>query len=139
MSARPSELLPVLIASSKQLYECLQSAGSGGRPDPGRPKHLDSSWKGTSLEDYTQHPCRNCPWNDTQVCARESCYTIVNLTLHRWLDETPVSRIIQRLTLDVDSVDNALPRWLDGLIAVSLLCIVDLISAVWFVKVRIPS
>ena len=34
-----------------------------------------------------------------------------SLTLHpqyRWLDETPVSRVIQRLTVDIDSVDGVL-------------------------------
>lgn len=51
----------------------------------------------------------------------------------RWLDETPVSRIIQRLTLDIDVVDSQIMRELSNLEAVTVGMIIHLASAVLFV------
>ncbi|KAJ3544544.1 hypothetical protein NMY22_g2754 [Coprinellus aureogranulatus] len=51
----------------------------------------------------------------------------------RWLDETPISRIIQRLTVDIDCVDGPLMNELEGLLITFLIMIVDLASAVIFV------
>lgn len=51
----------------------------------------------------------------------------------RWLDETPVSRIIQRMTLDIGSIDEALMRSFELLQSTTILMIVALASAVLFV------
>ncbi|KAJ3519232.1 hypothetical protein NMY22_g13302 [Coprinellus aureogranulatus] len=60
--------------------------------------------------------------------------SILGTTL-RWLDETPVSRIIQRMTLDIGSVDDTLTRMFGYLQTSSLSMTVALISAVLFVPV----
>jgi hypothetical protein len=61
----------------------------------------------------------------------------IHLTIDaiRWLDETPVSRIIQRMTLDINSVDGQLMRWYEGVQSTFLVMIIDLISAVVFVPI----
>lgn len=58
--------------------------------------------------------------------------SILGTTL-RWLDETPISRIITRMTNDIDSVDGGLMQWTEGVQNLALIMVVDLISAVLFV------
>ncbi|KAF5330041.1 hypothetical protein D9611_010477 [Ephemerocybe angulata] len=54
-------------------------------------------------------------------------------TTFRWLDETPVSRIIARLTMDIDTVDGELMTNANQVQGLALQMIVALISAVMFV------
>ncbi|KAF6747848.1 multidrug resistance-associated ABC transporter [Ephemerocybe angulata] len=58
--------------------------------------------------------------------------SVLGTTL-RWLDETPVSRILTRMTLDISSVDGQLMSRADSVHGVTLEAIVALISAVFFV------
>lgn len=53
----------------------------------------------------------------------------------RWLDETPVSRTITRMTQDIRSIDGVLMWYLEGLASQSIQMIIDLVSAVLFVPV----
>ncbi|KAF6747838.1 multidrug resistance-associated ABC transporter [Ephemerocybe angulata] len=58
--------------------------------------------------------------------------SILGTTL-RWLDETPVSRIITRMTMDIGSVDGPLMQTVANVQRLFLALIVSLVSAVLFV------
>lgn len=55
------------------------------------------------------------------------------IAVFRWLDETPISRILQRMTLDLDVIDGRIMRSLSSLQVGVLVMFVDLVSAIMFV------
>ena len=81
---------------------------------------------------------RNNSWCHSEVRNNGSiCLKGLSLTLNilRWLDETPISRVITRLTQDIQSVDTNLVIYGDGIVSLVIVVTVSLTSAVLFVPI----
>ena len=55
---------------------------------------------------------------------------VLNLTLSRWLDVTPVGRIITRCTQDINSIDGSFTNFLCPLMFISLNLVTYFVSSV---------
>ncbi|RXW20112.1 hypothetical protein EST38_g5743 [Candolleomyces aberdarensis] len=60
--------------------------------------------------------------------------TVLGATL-RWLDETPMSRVITRLTQDIQSLDSTLVTYCEGVANLVFVASISLVSAVFFVPI----